>query len=119
MSDTASAEAHGHTHADVSGGWLRAAVFGAMDGLVTNTALVAGVGGAGAPARTVVGTPAARSRATNSRCAGSGLASHWLPGVGLSGIRFTWASRFASSLPSRSARNGWSLTSRISAYSME
>ncbi|GAB2673646.1 VIT1/CCC1 transporter family protein [Saccharopolyspora gloriosae] len=38
----------GHTHADVSGGWLRPAVFGAMDGLVTNIALVAGVGGAGA-----------------------------------------------------------------------
>ncbi len=38
------AEAHAHSHADVSGGWLRAAVFGAMDGLVTNTALVAGVG---------------------------------------------------------------------------
>ena len=46
------AEAHDHSHADVSGGWLRAAVFGAMDGLVTNTALVAGVGGGGvAPAR--------------------------------------------------------------------
>lgn len=40
------AEAHAHTHSDVSGGWLRAAVFGAMDGLVTNTALVAGVGAA-------------------------------------------------------------------------
>jgi VIT1/CCC1 family predicted Fe2+/Mn2+ transporter len=48
------AEAHSHTHADVSGGWLRAAVFGAMDGLVTNTALVAGVGGGGASAQTVV-----------------------------------------------------------------
>ncbi|MBC8091577.1 MAG: VIT1/CCC1 transporter family protein, partial [Pseudonocardia sp.] len=36
-----------HHHADVSGGWLRAAVFGAMDGLVTNIALVAGVGGGG------------------------------------------------------------------------
>lgn len=34
-------------HADISGGWLRAAVFGAMDGLVTNIALIAGVGGAG------------------------------------------------------------------------
>jgi len=38
----------GHTHQDVSGGWLRPAVFGAMDGLVTNIALVAGVGGGGA-----------------------------------------------------------------------
>ncbi|RBY86278.1 VIT1/CCC1 transporter family protein [Blastococcus sp. TF02A-30] len=48
------AEAHEHTHADVSGGWLRAAVFGAMDGLVTNTALVAGVGGGGASSRAIV-----------------------------------------------------------------
>jgi vacuolar iron transporter family protein len=50
MSDLGSAEyaAHEHHHADVSGGWLRAAVFGAMDGLVTNIALVAGVGGGGA-----------------------------------------------------------------------
>jgi VIT1/CCC1 family predicted Fe2+/Mn2+ transporter len=35
-----------HTHRDVSGGWLRPAVFGAMDGLVSNGALVAGVAGA-------------------------------------------------------------------------
>jgi vacuolar iron transporter family protein len=48
------AEAHDHTHTDVSGGWLRAAVFGAMDGLVTNTALVAGVGGGGAAPRAIV-----------------------------------------------------------------
>jgi vacuolar iron transporter family protein len=48
------AEAHDHSHADVSGGWLRAAVFGAMDGLVSNTALVAGVVGGGAAPRTVV-----------------------------------------------------------------
>ena len=33
-----------HEHADVSGGWLRPATFGAMDGLVSNTALIAGVG---------------------------------------------------------------------------
>jgi vacuolar iron transporter family protein len=51
---TPEAEAHEHSHADVSGGWLRAAVFGAMDGLVSNTALVAGVGGGGAEARTIV-----------------------------------------------------------------
>jgi VIT1/CCC1 family predicted Fe2+/Mn2+ transporter len=37
-------EAHGHQHKDVSGGWLRPAVFGAMDGLVTNVSLIAGVG---------------------------------------------------------------------------
>ena len=34
----------GHEHRDVSGGWLRPAVFGAMDGLVTNVSLIAGVG---------------------------------------------------------------------------
>jgi VIT1/CCC1 family predicted Fe2+/Mn2+ transporter len=42
-----------HHHADVSGGWLRPAVFGAMDGLVTNIALIAGVGGGGADSRTI------------------------------------------------------------------
>lgn len=42
-----------HRHGDVSGGWLRAATFGAMDGLVSNTALIAGVG-ATADAHTVV-----------------------------------------------------------------
>jgi vacuolar iron transporter family protein len=49
-------EAH---HADVSGGWLRPAVFGAMDGLVTNIALIAGVGGGGVSPRSVVLTGAA------------------------------------------------------------
>jgi VIT1/CCC1 family predicted Fe2+/Mn2+ transporter len=43
-----------HHHADVSGGWLRAATFGAMDGLVTNIALIAGVGGGGADRQTLV-----------------------------------------------------------------
>ena len=43
-----------HHHADVSGGWLRAATFGAMDGLVTNIALIAGVGGAGVSPHTLV-----------------------------------------------------------------
>jgi VIT1/CCC1 family predicted Fe2+/Mn2+ transporter len=42
-----------HTHSDVSGGWLRAASFGAMDGLVSNTALIAGVA-AGANTHAVV-----------------------------------------------------------------
>jgi vacuolar iron transporter family protein len=42
-----------HRHGDVSGGWLRAATFGAMDGLVSNTALIAGVGAA-TDAHTVV-----------------------------------------------------------------
>ena len=41
-------------HGDVSGGWLRAATFGAMDGLVTNIALIAGVGGGGAAPRTII-----------------------------------------------------------------
>jgi vacuolar iron transporter family protein len=41
-------------HADVSGGWLRPAVFGAMDGLVTNIALIAGVGGGGVSSRNMV-----------------------------------------------------------------
>lgn len=42
-----------HSHPDVTGGWLRAATFGAMDGLVSNSALIAGVA-AGAGAHTVV-----------------------------------------------------------------
>ncbi|WP_395311007.1 VIT1/CCC1 transporter family protein [Mycobacterium sp. AMU20-3851] len=42
-----------HRHANVTGGWLRAATFGAMDGLVSNTALIAGVA-AGASAQAVV-----------------------------------------------------------------
>ena len=48
------AEAHGHHHRDVSGGWLRPAVFGAMDGLVTNVSLIAGVGGGGGSRHTLV-----------------------------------------------------------------
>jgi vacuolar iron transporter family protein len=47
-------EAHGHEHRDVSGGWLRPAVFGAMDGLVTNVSLIAGVGGGGGSQRFIV-----------------------------------------------------------------
>ena len=35
-------------HRDVTGGWLRPAVFGAMDGLVSNFALMAGVAGGAA-----------------------------------------------------------------------
>ncbi|MGA5269979.1 VIT1/CCC1 transporter family protein [Streptomyces lydicamycinicus] len=34
-----------HTHRDVNGGWLRPAVFGAMDGLVSNVALMTGAAG--------------------------------------------------------------------------
>jgi len=46
-------EHHG-THRDVTGGWLRPAVFGVMDGLVSNTALIAGVAGGGAAPNTVL-----------------------------------------------------------------
>jgi VIT1/CCC1 family predicted Fe2+/Mn2+ transporter len=49
-----SASEVGHTHANLSGGWLRPTVFGAMDGLVTNIALVAGVGGGGASEHVIV-----------------------------------------------------------------
>ena len=43
-----------HGHRDVSGGWLRPTVFGAVDGLVTNASLIAGVGGGGVSAHTIV-----------------------------------------------------------------
>ena len=46
--------AQDHHHTDVSGGWLRAAVFGAMDGLVTNIALISGVGGGGAGRHVII-----------------------------------------------------------------
>lgn len=43
--DDGSVESIGHEHGDVTAGWLRPAVFGAMDGLVSNFALIAGVAG--------------------------------------------------------------------------
>lgn len=43
-----------HTHRDVSGGWLRPAVFGAMDGLVSNLALMTGVAGGNVAPSTIV-----------------------------------------------------------------
>ncbi|MFJ9036379.1 VIT1/CCC1 transporter family protein [Streptomyces sp. NPDC102406] len=43
-----------HTHRDVNGGWLRPAVFGAMDGLVSNFALMAGVAGGAVSQHTVI-----------------------------------------------------------------
>ncbi|MFI0740608.1 VIT1/CCC1 transporter family protein [Streptomyces sp. NPDC021100] len=43
-----------HTHRDVNGGWLRPAVFGAMDGLVSNLALLTGVAGGDATSQTLV-----------------------------------------------------------------
>jgi VIT1/CCC1 family predicted Fe2+/Mn2+ transporter len=50
MSDINIANPHDydHRHADVSSGWLRAAVFGAMDGLVSNLGLITGIAAAGA-----------------------------------------------------------------------
>jgi VIT1/CCC1 family predicted Fe2+/Mn2+ transporter len=43
-----------HRHRDVSGGWLRPTVFGAVDGLVTNASLIAGVGGGGVSVHAIV-----------------------------------------------------------------
>jgi VIT1/CCC1 family predicted Fe2+/Mn2+ transporter len=43
-----------HSHRDVTGGWLRPATFGVMDGLVSNFALVAGVVGGGATGKVVI-----------------------------------------------------------------
>jgi vacuolar iron transporter family protein len=43
-----------HQHRDVSGGWLRPTVFGAVDGLVTNASLIAGLSGGGASAHAVI-----------------------------------------------------------------
>ncbi|GAA3084421.1 VIT1/CCC1 family predicted Fe2+/Mn2+ transporter [Kribbella aluminosa] len=45
-----------HSHRDVTGGWLRPATFGVMDGLVSNFALVAGVVGGGATGKVVLMT---------------------------------------------------------------
>src|SRR6201995_4623864 len=45
---------HGHHHRDGPGGWLRPAVFGAMDGLVTNVSLIAGIGGGGGSRHTIL-----------------------------------------------------------------
>jgi len=43
-----------HEHSDVTGGWLRPAVFGASDGLVSNFALIAGVTGGSSDSKTVL-----------------------------------------------------------------
>jgi VIT1/CCC1 family predicted Fe2+/Mn2+ transporter len=51
---TGLAEWRRHQHRDVSGGWLRPTVFGAVDGLVTNASLIAGLGGGQVSAHTVV-----------------------------------------------------------------
>jgi vacuolar iron transporter family protein len=43
-----------HDHRDVTGGWLRPAVFGAMDGLVSNLSLISGFAGAHAVRHLVI-----------------------------------------------------------------
>jgi len=43
-----------HEHSDVTGGWLRPAVFGASDGLVSNFALIAGVAAGSSGSKIVV-----------------------------------------------------------------
>ena len=50
----AAATGWSHRHRDVSGGTLRPTVFGAVDGLVTNASLIAGVGGGGVSSHAVV-----------------------------------------------------------------
>jgi VIT1/CCC1 family predicted Fe2+/Mn2+ transporter len=58
IEDVSRTDGHGswahHRHRDVSGGWLRPTVFGAVDGLVTNAALIAGVGGGGGTTHAIV-----------------------------------------------------------------
>ncbi len=46
-------ESH-HDHRDVTGGWLRPAVFGAMDGLISNFSLISGFSGAHASRHLVI-----------------------------------------------------------------
>ena len=48
-----SPEVH-HDHRDVTGGWLRPAVFGAMDGLISNFSLISGFAGAHASRHLVI-----------------------------------------------------------------
>jgi len=50
---SARAEVH-HSHRDVTGGWLRPAVFGAMDGLISNFSLISGFAGANADRHLVI-----------------------------------------------------------------
>jgi vacuolar iron transporter family protein len=53
-SEAVQSHPHHHQHRDVSGGRLRPAVFGAMDGLVTNASLVAGISGGGSSRHAVL-----------------------------------------------------------------
>jgi vacuolar iron transporter family protein len=60
-----------HEHADVTGGWLRPAVFGAMDGLVSNFALIAGVAaGSGEPSVVILAGLAGLAAGAFSMAAG-------------------------------------------------
>ena len=52
LPDLPNPEIH-HQHRDVSGGWLRPTIFGMMDGLVSNFALIVGFAGGHAAPRTV------------------------------------------------------------------
>ena len=54
VTEAALARGWDHRHRDVSGGWLRPTVFGAVDGLVTNASLIAGVHGGGVSAHAIV-----------------------------------------------------------------
>lgn len=84
--------AAGH-HRDVNGGWLRPAVFGAMDGLVSNFALMTGVVGGAVPSSTVVLTGLA-GLAAGACSMAAGSTPRWPP----SG---SWCRP-------RSRRSGWS-----------
>jgi VIT1/CCC1 family predicted Fe2+/Mn2+ transporter len=53
ISPRSRAEIH-HSHRDVTGGWLRPAVFGAMDGLISNFSLISGFAGAHADRHLVI-----------------------------------------------------------------
>lgn len=60
-----------HEHPDVTGGWLRPSVFGAMDGLVSNFALIMGVtGGSDAPEPVIIAGLAGLAAGAFSMAAG-------------------------------------------------
>ena len=61
LPDLPNPEIH-HQHRDVSGGWLRPTVFGMMDGLVSNFALILGFAGGRADRSTVVACRPGRAR---------------------------------------------------------
>ncbi|MBT1035481.1 VIT1/CCC1 transporter family protein [Canibacter sp. lx-45] len=54
--DPSSPHKYDHVHANVNSGWLRAAVFGAMDGLVSNIGLITGIAAAGANPAIILAT---------------------------------------------------------------